>query len=201
MTGARMANSMKLNVLLTATRSLQVEDARYAINVLESKLGQLFTFELNTLTIAPPAEDYSEERKQYSAEAFLPEAEELKTKNGCFSSIILTDVDIFAKFTNYVFGLADMVHRVAVVSSHRIHPSFWGAKETREFFEEQWGKVVSHEFGHTIGLLHCDNRDCVMKYSNSPAELYEKGKTFCNKCGRELENIIQKLASESKASC
>lgn len=197
MIGARMGNIMKLNVLLTATRGLQVEDARYAINVLESRLGKLFTFELNTLTIAPPAEGYNEEREQYSAEIFLPAAQDLKTANGRFSSIILTDVDIFAKFTNYIFGLADMVQRVAVASTHRIHPSFWGMKETREFFEEQWGKVVTHEFGHTIGLLHCNNWDCVMKYSNSPPELHKKGRDFCSKCGEELNNLIRKLASES----
>lgn len=183
----------KFVVLLTSTSSLPADDAKYAINVLESKLSQDFIFELNSSTVPPPAEGYNEEREQYSAESFLPLAENLKAKNHYFASIILTDVDVFVKFTNYVFGLADMVQRVAVVSSRRIHPSFWGTRETRESFEEQWGKVVTHEFGHTIGLLHCNDWNCVMKYSNSPPELYRKGREFCGKCAAELGGIIRKL--------
>jgi archaemetzincin len=184
---------MKFNVLVASTTNLPVDDAQYAVRILDSRLGRDFTFELNASAVPPPSEGYNEERRQYSAESFLPLAESLKTGNHYFASLILTDVDIFAKFTNYVFGLAEMVQRVAVVSSCRIHPSFWGTKETKELFEEQWGKVVTHEFGHTLGLLHCNDWNCVMKYSNSPPELYKKGREFCGKCAGELDEIIRKL--------
>jgi archaemetzincin len=184
---------MKFTVLVTSTNGLPNRDSQYAVNVLESKLGKDFAFEPNASTVPPPSEGYNEERRQYSAESFLPFAENLRKGEHYFSSMVLTEVDIFAKFTNYVFGLAEMVQRVAVVSSCRIHPSFWGSEEARENFEEQWGKVVTHEFGHTLGLLHCNDWNCVMKYSNSPPELYRKGKEFCAKCAGELNGIIQKL--------
>ena len=184
---------MKFTVLITSTDGLPNSDSQYAVSVLDYKLGKDFAFELNVSTVPPPSDGYNEERKQYSAESFLPLAENLKKGTQYFSSIVLTDVDIFAKFTNYVFGLAEMVQRVAVVSSCRIHPSFWGSKETRELFEEQWGKVVTHEFGHTLGLLHCKDWNCVMKYSNTPDELYKKGREFCEKCAREAAQIIGKL--------
>jgi len=184
---------MKLDVLLTSTSGLPLDDARFAKMIVESKFGESFAVRLNDSTIAPPMEGYNEERKQYSAEVFLPLAERLLTKCGCFTSMVLTDVDVFAKFTNFVFGLADMVHRVAVVSSCRIHPSFWGMKETRESFEVQWGKVVTHEFGHTLGISHCEDWNCVMKYSNSPDELHRKGKEFCGKCAKEVEREIARL--------
>jgi archaemetzincin len=184
---------MKFDILVSSTTSFPVSDTQCAVSVLDSKLGRDFVFELSASTPPPPSEGYNEERRQYSAESFLPLAEKLSAGKHYFASIILTDVDIFAKFTNYVFGLADMVQRVAVVSSCRIHPSFWGNKETKEIFEEQWGKVVTHEFGHTLGLLHCNDWNCVMKYSNSPPELYRKGKEFCRKCAGEVAEIIRKL--------
>jgi len=176
-----------LKVLLIRTAGLPIDDALHAKKVLEARLRQAFGFDLDDSTVFPPADGYDGRRRQYAAEAFLPMAEHVKRTGNHFASLLLTDVDIFSKSTNYVFGLADIARRVAVVSSCRIHPSFWGAMETREFFEEQWGKVVTHEFGHTLGLLHCKDWRCVMKYSNSPYELYKKGKDFCVKCRRELE--------------
>jgi archaemetzincin len=184
---------MKLDVLLTATEGLPADETRIARGILESKLGGSFVFKVNSRLVSHPSNGYNEERKQYAAETFLPLAERLQTEENSFASIVLTDVDVFAKFTNYVFGLADMVHRVAVVSSRRIHPSFWGMKETRESFELLWGKVVTHEFGHTLGMFHCEDWNCVMKYSNSPTELHRKGNEFCEKCAKELERITKKL--------
>jgi archaemetzincin len=189
---------MNFDVLLTSTEDLPSADAKYAQEILDSKLHQRLVIRMNDKSVSPPLGGLVEERKQYSAETFLPLAERLQAENRSLVSIVLTNVDIFAKFTNYVFGLADMVHKVAVVSSIRIHPSFWGMKETRETFQEQWGKVVTHEFGHTIGLLHCENWDCVMRYSNSPSELHRKGKDFCTKCARELDQITKGLSRESQ---
>jgi archaemetzincin len=177
----------RLKVLLNRTASLPIEDALHAERSLEARLGQHFEFELNGSPVPLPVIGYDGRRGQYAAEAFLPQAENLRSAGSYFASLLLTDADIFARSTNYVFGLADIARRVAVVSSCRIHPAFWGAKETREFFEEQWGKVVTHEFGHTLGLLHCSDWDCVMKYSNSPIELYRKGKNFCAKCRKQVE--------------
>jgi len=185
---------MELKVLLIRTTGLPAGDALYAKKVLETRLGQAFGFELNDSPVTLPANGYDGRRGQYAAEAFLPIAKHLKRTWNHFASLLLTDVDIFARSTNYVFGLADIAHRVAVVSSRRIHPSFWGIKETREFFEEQWGKVVTHEFGHTLGLLHCKDWGCVMKYSNSPNELFRKGRDFCGKCREQLRAILAKLA-------
>lgn len=185
--------AIKYDVLLTATENLPSDDAKSAKEILDSKLDRGFAFRVNSKLISPPLDSYNEERKQYAAEDFLPLADRLQSEMRSFASIVLTDVDVYARFTNYVFGLADMVHRVAVVSSHRIHPSFWGMKETRETFEEQWGKVVTHEFGHTLGMQHCEDWDCVMKYSNSPEELNRKGKDFCGKCARDLEQITTKM--------
>jgi archaemetzincin len=177
---------------MVATSGLPISDARHAIKILEEKLGQILSFRLGHAGVSPLGA-YDNKRRQYAAEAFLSIAEDIRMKERCFASLVLTEVDIFATSTNYVFGLANLERGIAVVSSHRVHPSFWGIVERRDFFETQWGKVVTHEFGHTVGLLHCQDSSCVMKFSNSPSELYAKGTDFCKKCGRELQEALTKL--------
>ncbi|MCX8192059.1 MAG: matrixin family metalloprotease, partial [Nitrososphaerales archaeon] len=86
----------------------------------------------------------------------------------------------------------------AIISSARINPNFWKgfeeisyyASKGRPFFEKQFRKVLIHEFGHTLGLLHCNDLDCVMHYSNSPLELYRKGEWFCKNCWKKFTSII-----------
>ncbi|WXG47453.1 MAG: hypothetical protein WED05_12470 [Candidatus Atabeyarchaeum deiterrae] len=188
---------MTQEVLLVSTSGLPKSEARHAIKVLEEKLGQIFSFRSSHAGVLPLGA-YDNKRRQYAAEAFLSIAEDIRVKEKCVASLVLTEVDIFAASTNYVFGLADLERGVAVVSSHRIHPSFWGIVERRDFFETQWGKVVTHEFGHTVGLIHCQDWSCVMKFSNSPSELYAKGTGFCKKCGIELQEVVTKLVEQRR---
>ena len=44
-------------------------------------------------------------------------------------------------------------------------------------------KTVLHEIGHTLGLDHCDNLNCLMSIHNDDYEV----KDFCNNCKKKLK--------------
>ena len=116
--------------------------------------------------------------------------------------IVLTSADIYTGGTNYIFGLATFGS--ALVSSARIDPAFWkGIQEIfrytgegRPFFERQYAKVLIHELGHAIGLPHCDDWDCAMRYSNSPIELYRKGGEYCGVCWPRFLSNIREMSED-----
>jgi archaemetzincin len=96
----------------------------------------------------------------------------------------LTDVDLFAPQLNFVFGQADVAGGVAVVSTHRLRPQFYGEAPDARLLAERTLKEAVHETGHLLGLGHCPDRACVMWFSNSIKETDAKGLSFCGGCGQ-----------------
>jgi archaemetzincin len=43
-----------------------------------------------------------------------------------------------------------------------------------------------HELGHTCSLPHCENRRCVMFFSNTLQDTDRKHSTFCRQCQEKL---------------
>jgi len=137
--------------------------------------------------------------KQYLADALLQAG--LQQREGGIV-VVLTAADIYTGGTNYIFGLATFGS--ALVSSARIDPAFWrGIQEIfrhtsdgRSFFEGQCSKVLIHELGHALGLPHCDNWDCAMRYSNSPMELYRKGGDYCNTCWTRFLSNVREMGKD-----
>lgn len=132
--------------------------------------------------------------KQYLADGILLDGAKEK-----YDSIvmIITSADIYTHGTNYIFGLATI--GVGLVSSSRIDPKFWDfvpeiyhySEKGKEFFLRQFGKVLLHELGHALSLGHCQEVQCVMRYSNSPFELYSKGEDYCHRCWSRLIGFIK----------
>ena len=47
-------------------------------------------------------------------------------------------------------------------------------------------KEAIHELGHTFGLFHCNNKLCVVYFSNSLYDTDRKGKRLCLDCKNKL---------------
>ena len=170
---------------------LSTVDFEYAYNFYKNRLGSYLKVKASNqrLNIEDFPYRVTKFGRQYLADTIIQEGLRLKGEG---ILIMLTSSDIYTYGVNYIFGLA--VKGCAVVSRARIDPAFWrGVDEVyaytskgRPFFEKQYGKVLLHEAGHTLGLPHCSNESCVMLYSNSPLELYRKGEWFCQPCLKKL---------------
>jgi archaemetzincin len=186
-------------ITIILTEELSEADSRPALNVL-NKLGEYLHVKeskkaLSLQEIPSRATSFG---KQYFADILLRKALQRKESD---LVLVLTSVDIYTVGTNYIFGLAAV--SAGIVSSARIDPSFWkGADEIcqytsrgKPFFEKQFSKVIVHEVGHSLGLAHCENWDCVMHFANSPLELYRKGEWYCQACQNELpwNNTMEQL--------
>ena len=86
----------------------------------------------------------------------------------------------------FVFGEARLNGRCAVVSSYRLDNKFYGLPDNPALLQERLLKEAIHELGHTYGLLHCHNPECVMKSSTYVEEIDFKSSRFCDKCRAQL---------------
>ena len=79
----------------------------------------------------------------------------------------ITELDLYSTVFSYVFGEAELDGRAAIVSIHRFKDEVYGLPESREKLQKRLIREAIHEIGHTFGLKHCDDIDCVMRPSSS----------------------------------
>jgi len=137
------------------------------------------------VSVAPaqplPEAAYQSSRGQYNASMILDALRPVVWKRG-WKRVGIIDADIFATGLNFVFGQADLSGSTAVVSLRRLGNEFYGLPGDENLLVERAAKEIIHEVGHTLGLVHCKSRTCVMYFSNSLTETDRKGMMFCPQC-------------------
>lgn len=125
----------------------------------------------------PPA-SYHGSRNQYRISPIAEVVRKrLKASGGISDKILmLTDADIYEVGMTFTGGMAELGGKVAMVSAARFQSG------DREKFVRRLVKECLHELGHTLGLEHCKNNDCVMFLSRSLADSDLKESSFCAKC-------------------
>jgi archaemetzincin len=134
-----------------------------------------------------PAPQYAfdERRGQYGSTAIL--ARLRRSFEGVYERVLgIVDVDLFTPSLNFVFGEADILHGVAVVSLFRLRPERYGQTSNAKLLQERTLKEAVHELGHTFGMMHCFHYRCVMHFSNRLSDTDRKSFHFCQRCRESL---------------
>lgn len=103
--------------------------------------------------------------------------------------IAITSEDLYTDGYNFIFGQAAIGGMISLISIHRLMPGLDGgeliddsAPVTNEIFLSRIRKLVRHELGHTFGLTHCSDTQCVMAFHDSLNTLDSGGSLFCERC-------------------
>jgi archaemetzincin len=124
---------------------------------------------------------YDVARCQYNSTALLSEILQMKISTSS-KRIALVDVDLFIPVLTFVFGEAQLLGTAAVVSTHRLASDFYGLVRDEHLMLERLEKEMIHELGHTFGLLHCRQFECVMRSSTYVEEIDLKRVLPCRNC-------------------
>ncbi|MGH1345225.1 MAG: hypothetical protein ACRBN8_26925 [Nannocystales bacterium] len=102
--------------------------------------------------------------------------------------IDLTADDIFEDGKPFVFGLASLSDRIAIISTARLQSS------DERLYADRLTKLVMHEAGHTFGLHHHADDNCVMRRDPSVVSLDDAPTTPCRRCRTKLHRRARTLA-------
>ena len=147
-------------------------------------LRETFGAEVMIVPAVPlPAGAYDERRRQHHSTVLL-DALARARRPDWVRLLGIADVDLFVPELNFVFGEGDPNRGLAVFSLNRLRGT--GTAKEAGLFARRAATEAVHELGHSYGLAHCDDRGCVMWFSNSLAETDRKGPRFCAAHASEL---------------
>lgn len=135
-------------------------------------------------TIPIPDSSFDPARNQYLSDALIDGLRQLENKSAHLLGV--TEVSIFTHGLNFVFGQADSAGRVAVISLYQLRGENCGLPADGKLLIERSLKEAVHELGHTMGLGHCQDGNCVMHFSNSLIDTDIKSCYFCGRCQPKL---------------
>jgi archaemetzincin len=128
-----------------------------------------------------PLQTFDPQRNQYQATAILKKVLKQFPKND-LKVLGVTSVDLFIPIMKFIFGEAQFEGRAALFSIYRLRPEFYGCDPDRPLLLGRSAKEAVHELGHTFGLTHCFNPECVMHSSSLIQETDRKGAGLCPTC-------------------
>ncbi len=80
-----------------------------------------------------------------------------KLERGAHFLLIVTEVDLAATGPGYALALPSQLTNVAVVSTKRLRPAFWGEADDEALVVERLTTLLLHGFGHLLNLGHAED--------------------------------------------
>lgn len=130
---------------------------------------------------------WNAEREQLDARQTLDLLFETRSRDAVVE-LDVTAFDLYESGKPYVFGLASLPDRTALMSSSRL-----GSADDA-VARERLSTLVRHEFGHALGLAHHDVADCVMRQDPTVASLDEAPEGPCTTCRDTMGHQLDRLA-------
>lgn len=154
---------------------------------------EMFGCEIETQSPAAlPRPDYAfdEKKSQYNS-AIIVKNLALQSLSGITRFLAITEVDLYIPMLTFVYGQAQLSGKIAIVSVARLKQEFYGLPPEKDLTVRRIRKEVSHELGHTFGLVHCADKDCLMSLSTDILQVDLKSENFCRNCWIVLEESLK----------
>lgn len=130
---------------------------------------------------------WSERRGQYYSTLLL-QSLSLRGQEG-ERVLGVTNVDLYVPVLTFVFGEAQLGGPSAVVSTYRLREETYGLPPDPIRLRERLLKEAMHEIGHTYGLRHCHEWNCVMASSHVVEMIDVKTAELCPQCKARVNSM------------
>jgi archaemetzincin len=124
---------------------------------------------------------YEQARNQFHSTAILQRMQSLLDEPEVHI-LGVTSLDLYIPILTFVFGEAQLKGRYALVSLHRLGEEFYGLPTNANLLRARLLKESVHELGHTLGLRHCADWQCVMASTHDVERLDLKSEAYCQSC-------------------
>jgi archaemetzincin len=101
----------------------------------------------------------------------------------------VTVLDLCLPILSYVYGEAFLGGRLAVISLCRLGRLSDGRTAEKALLYERLAKVAMHEVSHALGVPHCREAGCLMRFSQGLKNLDELSLRFCPGCRQKVEHF------------
>jgi archaemetzincin len=135
--------------------------------------------------IVDPSFAFDGTRNQYYSTSILQRLEHATDPDA--RNLGVTACDLYVPVLTFVFGEAQLDGNCAVVSTARLSDEYYGLPANPALTHERLVKEATHELGHTFGIRHCPDWQCVMSSSHGVERLDVKGIEFCPSCRKRIE--------------
>jgi len=185
-----------MRVALAAAGDVDEDAMRCAEDILTT------TFGVETARLEPlsdPAYAWDEKRRQYSSTLILHDARN-RVPEDAVRLLVVTRRDLFIPMLSFVYGQAQLNAEAAVLSLARLDQAFYGLPPNPTLLHHRIRKETIHEIGHSLGLVHCSNRQCAMALSTNIQQLDAKGDDLCDGCHALAAESLRSLAETAVAT-
>lgn len=138
-----------------------------------------------TRNMPVPEGSYERSRNQYNSTRILREILK-ETPADAIKVVGIIDKDLCIPILTFVFGEAQLGGVASIVSIARLRQEFHGLSPDDGILFERLVKEALHELGHNFGLIHCNDRECIMYLSNTVRDVDRKKTTYCESCDTAL---------------
>ncbi len=137
---------------------------------------------------------YDEDRNQYYSTPILERLAALAPEH-VLKVLGFTRADLFIPILTHVYGEAQLGGRACIVSTHRLNEGF--PNIFNDTYKQRVAKEGIHELGHTLGLRHCRERNCIMHYARTVEDVDRKSDQLCRYCRVLLNDELKRLQKGS----
>jgi archaemetzincin len=145
--------------------------------------------------VSNPAYAFEPKRCQYYSTKILKQLINQLPADG--SRILgITEVDLCTPVLTFVFGEAHLEGVAAIISLARLRQEYYQLPANETLLLNRAVKEAIHELGHTVGLVHCDDTECVMCFSPNVLSVDQKRNNFCPICEEILSNRLEEIRKQ-----